>query len=152
MTTGEVVAIGEQVSRVKIGDRVSPIYAQKWLSGVPDQTAIQSTIGSPVDGLLAEYAVLHEEAACLPCAGVTAWHAVVAEGNIKASDTVLVQGTGDVSLLVLQFAKMHGARVIIISSSDEKIEKAKKLGADIGVNYRDTPDWERTVLEYTSGS
>ncbi|MFC5407038.1 zinc-dependent alcohol dehydrogenase family protein [Cohnella soli] len=161
---GEVVALGENTSRVEVGDRVSPTYAHKWIAGAPDRTTLYSTIGSPTDGLLAEYAVVHEdalvlvpehltdeEAATLPCAGVTAWHAVVAEGKVGAGDTVVVQGTGSVSLFALQFAKIHGAKVIVTSGSDEKLTKAKMLGADFGINYNTNPDWEKAVLEYTKG-
>ncbi|WP_141430432.1 NAD(P)-dependent alcohol dehydrogenase [Bacillus sp. 03113] len=161
---GEVIVIGDHVSRVKLGDRVSASFFQKWISGVPDNVGLQSTLGSPQDGLLTEYAIIHEdglvhvpehltdeEAAALPCAGVTAWHAVVTKGKVQAGDTVVVQGTGGVSLFALQFAKMHGAKVIVTSSSDEKLEKAMKLGADFGINYKTTPDWEKEVLEFTQG-
>jgi NADPH:quinone reductase-like Zn-dependent oxidoreductase len=161
---GEVVALGENTSRFKIGDRASGIFAQRWISGEPTKAGLLSTLGSPLDGMLAEYVLLHEdglvhvpehltdeEAASLPCAGVTAWHAIAEEGNVKAGDTVVVQGTGGVSLFALQFAKLLGASVIVTSSSDEKLERAKKLGADLGINYRQTPDWERVVLGYTDG-
>ncbi|MBD0380477.1 zinc-dependent alcohol dehydrogenase family protein [Paenibacillus sedimenti] len=161
---GEVVALGEQVSRFKTGDRVSGIFTQSWISGEPTQENWVSTLGSPLDGLLAEYAVLpeqglvlvpnlltDEEASALPCAGVTAWHAVVEEGKIKAGETVIVQGTGGVSLFALQFAKLHGATVIVTSSSDDKLERAKGLGADFGINYKQTPDWNKIVLEQTNG-
>lgn len=161
---GEVVELGEQVTRVKPGDRVSPAYAHKWISGTPDKTNLYSTIGSPTDGLLAEYAVVHEdalvlvpehltdeEAAALPVAGVTAWHAVVAEGKVREGDTVVIQGTGSVSLFALQFAKLYGAKVIVTSSSDEKLAEAKKLGADIGINYNTNADWDKVVLNYTNG-
>ncbi len=162
---GEVVMLGGQVSRVKLGDRVSPNYAHKWISGTPDKTNLYSTVGSPTDGLLTEYVVVHEdalvlvpehltdeEAASLPCAGVTAWHAVVAEGKVKEGDTVVIQGTGSVSLFALQFAKIHGAKVIVTSSSDKKLAQAKKLGADFGINYATNPDWEKAVLDNTNGS
>jgi NADPH:quinone reductase-like Zn-dependent oxidoreductase len=114
--------------------------------------------------LLAEYVVLpeeglvrvpdlltDEEAATLPCAGVTAWHAIVEEGKVKAGETVVIQGTGGVSLFALQFAKLHGAQVIITSSSDEKLKRAKGLGADFGINYLKTPEWDKAVLELTGG-
>lgn len=162
---GEVVAVGEAVSRVKLGDRVSPIFSQKWVEGPPTVIKVTSTLGNPYDGLLAEYAVISEEglvhvpdhltdeeAAALPVAGLTAWHALVTEGRVHAGETVVVQGTGGVSLFALQFAKLHGARVIVTSSSDEKLEKALKLGADIGINYKDNPDWAKIVLEHTGGS
>jgi NADPH:quinone reductase-like Zn-dependent oxidoreductase len=161
---GEVVALGEHTTRFQVGDRVSGSFSQQWISGEPMKEWLNGVLGAPLDGMLAEYAVLHEEglvrvpehltdeeAAALPCAGVTAWHAVVTEGRVKAGDTVVVQGTGGVSLFALQFAKMQGASVIVTSSSDEKLERAKKLGADYGINYRTTPDWDRAVLEWTNG-
>lgn len=161
---GEVVALGEQASRFKIGDRVNGIFLQKWISGELTLPALTSTLGSPLEGVLAEYVVLNEEglvltpehltdeeAAALPCAGVTAWNAIVTEGRVKAGDTVLVQGTGGVSLFALQFAKLHGAAVIVTSSSGEKLEKARSLGADAVINYRQTPDWDQAVLELTNG-
>ncbi len=119
---GEVAAIGPGVTRVKIGQRVAGIFMQKWLSGELDEAKAKSALGGAIDGLLAEYAVLHEdglvavpehlsfeEAATLPCAAVTAWHGLVAEGRIKPGDSVLVQGTGGVSLFALQFARLAGA-------------------------------------------
>ncbi|BCG59758.1 zinc-dependent alcohol dehydrogenase family protein [Paenibacillus sp. URB8-2] len=161
---GEVVALGEHTTKFKIGDRVSGIFTQSWISGEATQENWVSALGSPLDGLLAEYAVLpekglvrvpdhltDEEAAALPCAGVTAWHAIAQEGKVKASDTVVVQGTGGVSLFALQFAKLHGATVIVTSSSDEKLMRAKGLGADFGINYKQTPEWDRVVLELTGG-
>lgn len=161
---GEVVKLGEGATRFGLGDRVSPIFTQSWIAGEATQANWASTLGSPLDGLLAEYAVFHEErlvlapghltdeeAAALPCAGVTAWHAIVEEGQVKAGDTVVVQGTGGVSLFALQFAKLQGARVIVTSSSDEKLERAIALGADHGINYKDNPDWNDAVLSYTGG-
>lgn len=162
---GEVVSLGERTSRFELGDRVSGIFTQNWLSGDPTRENWASTLGSPLDGLLAEYAVLpedglvrvpdhltDEEAATLPCAGVTAWHAIVEEGKVKAGETVVVQGTGGVSLFALQFAKLHGATVIVTSSNDQKLERAKELGADFGINYRQTPEWDKTVLQLTDGN
>ncbi|MBD2869033.1 zinc-dependent alcohol dehydrogenase family protein [Paenibacillus arenilitoris] len=161
---GEVVETGDRVSRFRIGERVSGIFAQQWLSGEPLPAYSSSTLGSPLPGVLAEYAVFDEdglvavpaylsdaEAAALPCAGVTAWHAIVSEGAVKAGDTVVVQGTGGVSLFALQFAKLHGAVVIVTSSSDAKLERAIALGADYGINYRDQPDWSQAVLARTDG-
>ncbi|BBH24484.1 NADPH:quinone oxidoreductase [Paenibacillus baekrokdamisoli] len=161
---GVVVALGEQTSRFKIGDRVSGIFVQGWITGDPSEKVLNQSLGSPLDGMLAEYTVLHEdglvhvpehltdeEVASLPCAGVTAWHAIVTEGKVKAGDTVVVQGTGGVSLFALQFAKLHGAAVIVTSSSDEKLKQSKKLGADYGINYRDNPDWDKEIWEWTSG-
>ena len=136
---GEVVALGEGVTRVKVGDRVAGIFFQKWLSGKLTEEKAQSALGGAIDGLLAEYAVLHEngvvsvpehltdvEAATLPCAAVTAWNALA--GNVKAGDTVLIQGTGGVSIFALQFAQILGAKVIATSSSDEKLERLQSLG------------------------
>jgi NADPH:quinone reductase-like Zn-dependent oxidoreductase len=161
---GEVVALGEQASRFNIGQRVSGIFTQSWISGEASTANWISTLGSPLDGMLAEYVVLPEqglvhvpdyltdaEAATLPCAGVTAWHAIVEEGGVKAGDTVVVQGTGGVSLFALQIAKLQGASVIVTSSSDEKLEKARQLGADFGINYRVHPEWDKEVLKLTNG-
>lgn len=161
---GEVVEVGAGVHRVKVGDRVAGCFMQEWLAGEIHPRAAVSALGGAIDGMLAEYVVLSqegvvqvpahltdEEAACLPCAAVTAWNALVCESRIKAGDTVVLLGTGGVSLIGLQLAKMHGARTIITSSSDEKLELAKKLGADATVNYRSTPDWEKAVVEFTGG-
>jgi NADPH:quinone reductase-like Zn-dependent oxidoreductase len=157
---GEVIAIGEGVTRVQVGDRVAGIFMQKYLCGELTLEKSNSALGGAIDGVLAEYVVFdeqgvvkipehlsYEEAATLPCAAVTAWNALVTEGQLKAGETVLLQGTGGVSLFALQFAKMMGAKVIIISSSDEKLEKAKQLGADVTINYRTYPDWEEKVWE-----
>jgi len=151
---GEVMATGEGVRRVVVGDRVCPIMIQSWISGPPTMERVSSTLGGPLDGVMAEYMVLNEdcvvqasehlsneEAATLPCAALTAWSAVVTDGQIKAGDRVLVQGTGGVSLFALQFAKLHGAHVIVTSSSDEKLQRAINLGADEGINYLSTPEW-----------
>jgi NADPH:quinone reductase-like Zn-dependent oxidoreductase len=140
---GCVDQVGEGVYSVKLGDRVCPLCFQSWLSGEPDNTRLGVSLGCEMDGTMAQYMVLpangvalvpphldHNEAAALPTAGVTAWRALVTEGCIKPGDTVLVQGTGGVSLFALQFAKMLGARVICTSSSDEKLLRARALGAD----------------------
>lgn len=161
---GEVVSLGENSNKFKIGDRVSGIFTQSWITGEPTQQNWVSTLGSPLNGLLAEFVVLPEEglvhvpdrltdieAATLPCAGVTAWHALIEEGKIKAGDTVVVQGTGGVSLFALQFAKLYGATVIVTSSSDEKLNRAKEIGADFGINYKQTPEWDKAVLALTEG-
>lgn len=161
---GEVVAVGEDVTRFKIGDRVCSTFWQRWVGGSFRMAEPAYQRGGPLDGLLAEYALLDEqaavlaprnltdiEAATLPCAAVTAWHALVTEGRIKAGETVLVQGTGGVSLFALQFACASGARVIVTSSSNEKLERAKALGAFAGVNYRQKPEWSGAVLELTEG-
>lgn len=161
---GEVVAIGADVTRFKVGDRVCSTFWQRWVGGAFDMAEPSYQLGGPLDGLLTEYAALDEqaavlapmnlsdvEAATLPCAGVTAWHALVTEGSIKAGETVLVLGTGGVSLFALQFAVASGGRVVVTSSSDAKLERAKALGAFAGVNYRTRPDWSDAVLELTDG-
>ncbi len=160
---GEVISVGEGVTRVKPGDRVAGIFMQKWLSGNLTREAAKSALGGEVDGMLAEYVVLPEngvvlmpthlsdtEAATLPCAAVTAWHALM-EAGLKAGETVLVMGTGGVSLFALQFAVMAGARVIATSSSDEKLERVKQLGASDVINYKSVPKWEKQVLALTEG-
>lgn len=160
---GEVVETGEGVTRVKKGDRVAGIFMQKWLAGRLDDQTAGSALGGAVDGMLAEYVVLHEdglvhlpehlsheEGATLPCAGVTAWHAVIEEG-LKPGETVLTLGTGGVSLFALQFAAMAGARVIITSGSDEKLARIREMGITDCINYRSTPDWEKRVKELTGG-
>lgn len=161
---GEVVAVGERVTRVKTGDRVAGIFFQKWVAGERTEAIASSALGGAIDGLLAEYAVLDEdgvvhvpehlsdeEAACLPCAAVTAWNGLITQGGLKAGDTVLVQGTGGVSIFALQFALSMGARVIATSSSDEKLERVRKLGATDGINYKQTADWDEKVRELTGG-
>jgi NADPH:quinone reductase-like Zn-dependent oxidoreductase len=161
---GEVTALDPGVSRVKVGQRVAGIFMQKWVSGELDEAKARSALGGAIDGLLAEYAVLHEdgvvvppehlsdeEAATLPCAALTAWHGLVTEGRVKPGDTVLLQGTGGVSIFALQFACLAGARTIITSSSDEKLQRARKLGASEGINYKTTPEWGDKVRELTGG-
>jgi NADPH:quinone reductase-like Zn-dependent oxidoreductase len=161
---GEVVAIGDEVKRWKIGQRVAGIFMQNWIDGPPDAAKQRGALGGDIDGMLAEYVILDEnglvevpehlsweQAACLPCAGVTAWNAIVHAGHIKAGDTVLIQGTGGVSIFALQFAKLLGARVLGTSSNDEKLRRAHSLGLDAGVNYKLTPDWAKWVLEQTNG-
>ena len=159
---GEVVAVGDGVTRVRPGDRVSAIFAQRWIAGEPTRDRLRSTLGGPLDGTLAELAVFDqeglvkvpdhltdEEAATLPCAAVTAWTAL---DGITAGDTVLLQGTGGVSIFALQLAHLRGARVIITSSSNEKLARARELGAAEGINYRETPDWGAKVKELTGGT
>ncbi|HXX20205.1 MAG TPA: NAD(P)-dependent alcohol dehydrogenase [Candidatus Acidoferrum sp.] len=160
---GEVVAVGSSVTRFKPGDRVVPTFFQIWIDGAPPKN--RGALGAPLDGTLAEFVSLHEdgwvampkslsfeEAATLPCAGPTAWNALMSVGTrIKPGDTVLCLGTGGVSMFALQFARAAGARVIVTSSSDEKIERARKLGASEGVNYKTHPDWEKEVLKLTGG-
>ena len=161
---GEVDAVGPDVARVKVGDRVAGAFNQAWVSGAPQRDHVPSSLGGPLDGLLAEQVVLDaegvvplpaplsfEEGACLPCAAVTAWNALVEQGGTTAGQTVLVLGTGGVALFALQLARALGARVIVTSSSDAKLERARELGATHTVNYRTTPDWDRRVKELTDG-
>ena len=162
---GEVAALGAGVTRVKLGDRVAGAFMPGWISGeFTEQKAASALGGGSVDGVLAEYVVLPEEgvvqtpahlgaeeAATLPCAGVTAWYALLAGGRLKPGETVLLLGTGGVSLFALQFAKSAGARVILTSSSDEKLARAQALGADAVINYKAVPEWGDRVLELTGG-
>jgi NADPH:quinone reductase-like Zn-dependent oxidoreductase len=161
---GEVIATGPGVRQYKGGERVVVPFMPGWLEGSPDEEKARSALGGGGAGLLAEQAVLpaaallpipahlgFEEAAALPCAGVTAWNAVVASGAVKPGDTVLVQGTGGVSLFALQFARFAGARVIATSGSDQKLARALELGASDGINYKSTPEWDKRVRELTSG-
>lgn len=161
---GKVVAVGEGVSRVKTGDRVAGIFMQKWIDGPLTEAKAESALGGASPGLASEYVVLDaegvvpipehltdEEGATLPCAGVTAAHALVYAGDIKAGDTVLIQGTGGVSLFALQFARALGARVIATSSSDAKLARVHQLGASEGINYKSTPEWGDRVRELTGG-
>ncbi len=161
---GEVVAIGESVTRFKVGDRVMPIYTQGWYDGKPTlEMRTQRTLGAPLSGVLQDYVAVpaedavatpanlsDAEASTLPIAALTAW-STLAEGEVKPGSVVLVQGTGGVALFAVQFAKLAGARVIVLSSSDEKLARAAKLGADVGINYRTTPKWETAVREATGG-
>jgi NADPH:quinone reductase-like Zn-dependent oxidoreductase len=160
---GEVVAVGDGVSRVRPGDRVCGIFAQGWIAGEPGRELIRTTLGGPLDGMLAEQVALAAEglvktpdhlsdleAATLPCAAVTAWSALI-EGGLKAGETVLLLGTGGVSIFALQLAVLAGARAIITSSSDEKLERARELGAAAGINYRLVPEWGARVKELTGG-
>ncbi len=159
---GTIAGVGEGVTRVKAGDRVAGCFMQDWPAGELTEAKAKSSLGGGIDGVLAEYVTLREdgvvhvpdhlsdeEAATLPCAAVTAWHALVSAGRLKAGDTVLVQGTGGVSLFALQFAKLLGARVIVTSSSDAKLARALQLGASDGINYKSTPEWDKRVRELT---
>lgn len=163
---GEVVEVGPGVTRVKVGDRVLGHFAQNWIHGpVPrDASVHKHALGGPLDGFLAEEVVLSgegvvhvpehmsfEEAATLPVAALTAWGALVTMGKLAAGETVLLQGTGGVSIFALQIAKLTGARVIITSSSHEKLARARQLGADETINYRDVPEWAKEVRRLTDG-
>jgi NADPH:quinone reductase-like Zn-dependent oxidoreductase len=162
---GEVVGLGPDARRFALGDRVMPIFAQRWIAGAPTRDRLRSTLGGPLDGTLAERLVLPEtglvrapvglddlEASTLPCSALTAWNALVGLGPLRAGDVVLVQGTGGVSIFALQLARLVGARVIVTSSSDAKLERARSLGAWQTINYRDDPDWGRTARRLTGGN
>ncbi|HAD07946.1 MAG TPA: NAD(P)-dependent alcohol dehydrogenase [Porticoccaceae bacterium] len=161
---GEIIETGSEVTRFKTGDRVITTFFQRWLDGRITADVMQSALGGALDGVLAEEIVVDEmglvalpdymsfeEGATLPCAALTAWQSMVVKGGVKAGDIVLLQGTGGVSIFGLQFAVMHGARAIVTSSSDEKLERVKALGAWRTINYKTDPDWEKTVLEMTDG-
>lgn len=161
---GVVEALGSGVDRVAVGDRVATVFAQGWISGRPTHQKIRSTVGGPIDGTLAEYMVLDQEgvtpvpdylsdveAATLPCAAVTAWSALVTHGGVTSGDTVLVQGTGGVSLFALQIARTLGARVIVTSSRETKLERARDLGAWRTINYTEDTSWGRTAKGFTDG-
>jgi NADPH:quinone reductase-like Zn-dependent oxidoreductase len=162
---GEVDAVADDVERVKVGDRVAAMFCQKWVSGEPTRERVRSTLGGPLDGTLAEFMVLDaegvarvplhlgdEEAATLPCAGLTAWSALVTHGAVKPGDTVLLLGTGGVSIFALQFAQLLGARAIVLSGDEEKLERARGLGAAETINYRAIPEWGKEVLRLTDGA
>lgn len=160
---GEVVAVGPGVGRVAVGDRVCGTFFQRWVSGPITDAAGRSALGGEIDGMMAERVVLSEEgvvkfpahmsfeeAATLPCAALTAWNAL-AEGGLRAGQTVLLQGTGGVSVFALQIARLFGARPLITSGSDEKLERATKMGAAAGTNYRTNPDWDKWARTQTGG-
>ena len=163
---GEIVEVGEGVSQFKVGDRVADCFFQEWDSGpATPQKVMNASMGSPRDGMLTEYIVLkengvvklpdhlsYEEGATLPCAGLTAWSCFFRHTNLNPGDTALMLGTGGVSVFGLQFAKMAGARAIITSSSDEKLERAKALGADATINYKTHENWAKEVKSATGGA
>ena len=159
---GEIAAVGETVTQWKIGDRVTPAFMPTWTGGVGKAQYQKEALGGDVDGCLREFGAFpasgvvkipdslsYEEAATLPCAAVTAWNALAISGNLTAGETVLTQGTGGVSVFAAQFAAAFGARVIATSSSDEKLEKIKDLGARDLINYKTTPDWDKEVFNLT---
>ena len=161
---GEVVKVGSSVNDFKIGDRVIGNFFQSWETGKIDNDGLNSAMGGSIDGVLSDYFTLkancsvkipdylsYSEAATLPCAATTAWHALVSVGEIKANHTILLLGTGGVSIFGLQIAKALGATTIITSSSDEKLARATALGADHVVNYKTHPNWEEEVLKITGG-
>lgn len=159
---GEVVAVGEAVTKWQAGDRVCPTFMQGWIEGEIDYKKARTTLGGDLDGCLRQFGAFdenglvripdhlsYEEAATLPCAALTAHHALFVSGCLKPDDAVLLQGTGGVSIFALQFASVYGSRAIITSSSEEKLERAKELGADDLINYKETPDWDKAVLDLT---
>jgi NADPH:quinone reductase-like Zn-dependent oxidoreductase len=161
---GEVVEVGSGVRHFKAGDRVAGNFFQRWPGGEPAPDTHASALGGGIDGMLAQYALLEEdgvvkipahlsleEGATLPCAAVTVWHAMVEHANLKAGDTVLLQGTGGVSIFGLQFARAMGIAAIVTSSSDDKLKRAKGLGAAHGINYKTNPDWDKAAVEFTGG-
>ena len=161
---GEVVEVGPGATRFKPGDRVAGCFFSNWSDGPLSEAASKSALGGAVDGMLAERVALpegglvktpdhlsDEEAATLPCAALTAWHALMEGGGLKAGETVLVQGTGGVSVFALQFAGIAGARVIATSSGDAKLARARELGASDGINYKTTPDWDVAARDLTEG-
>ena len=161
---GEIVAVGTSAKRFKVGDRVTPIFFPRWIEGRPTAKDTEVSLGGAVDGVLTEYLTIdeqsvvaipaglsYEEAATLPCAAVTAWNGLVTRGRMQSGDYVLLEGTGGVSIFGLQFAAASGAKPIITSSSDDKLAKAKALGAVGGVNYKTSPEWEKPVRALTNG-
>lgn len=165
-SAGEVVAVGSEVKSFKVGDRVIGTFFQNWTGGEPNEAKARTAKGAgDQPGMLAEQVLLeetgaitlpehlsYEEAATLPCAALTAWNAVVDKGKTKSGDTVLVQGTGGVSIFAAQFATMHGARVIATSSSDEKLARLATMGITDGVNYKTNPDWDKAAKELNGGA
>jgi NADPH:quinone reductase-like Zn-dependent oxidoreductase len=162
--TGEVVAVGAGVTRFQVGDRVCGTFFRGWIDGRPPAGPMAALGAPPADGVLADLVAIDEQdavavpphlspeaAATLPCAAVTAWHALIENGKVALGETVLIIGTGGVSIFALQFARLAGARVLVISSSDAKLARARKLGAEQGINYRTTPDWDTEVLRLTQG-
>ena len=161
---GEIVALGQGVTRLAVGDRVTPIFMQSWMGGDMSPEDSTTALGGAIDGVLAEYKLFdarglvhipahlsYEQAATLPCAAVTAWNALFGLQPVGPGQTVLVLGTGGVSIFALQFAHAAGARVIATSSSDEKLARALSLGASDGVNYKTDPEWQHAVRKLTDG-
>ncbi len=161
---GIIAAVGTGVTRFNVGDRVCPAYFQSWISGEPTAERLSKSLGGPIDGTMAQYMCLSEEgvvripdylsaieAASLPCAAVTAWSALTQCSTLKPGDHLLIQGSGGVALFALQFAKIMGVRVTVISSDDAKIERLKDMGADHTINYTSTPEWAKASREITAG-
>jgi NADPH:quinone reductase-like Zn-dependent oxidoreductase len=161
---GTVVAVGEGVTRFQVGDRVNSHLYSRWIDGEPGPDEPAYCFGMPLPGGLAEFMIIHEdsavrapasmsdeEASTLPIAALTAWYSLMDVGHLQPGQTVLVQGTGGVSIFAAQIAAAHGARVIATSSRDDNLAKVKALGMSDGVNYRTHPDWEQEVLKLTAG-
>ncbi len=161
---GEVVAVGDGVTRVAVGERVCPMFFPSWIGGEPDIARLTQSLGGPLDGTMSEFMVLPQDgiarvpaaltdaqAACLPCAGLTAWRALAVLATTRPGDHVLVQGSGGVALFALQFARLAGAHVTVISSSDEKIARLAAMGADATLNYARNPEWARAARDITGG-
>jgi NADPH:quinone reductase-like Zn-dependent oxidoreductase len=161
---GQIVAVGAGVTRFRVGDRVCSTFFRDWIDGHPPEGPMVALGAPPAGGMLADLVTLNERnavavpahlspeaAATLPCAAVTAWHGLIENGRVAPGETVLVIGTGGVSMFALQFARLAGARVLALSSSDAKLERARQLGTDFGINYRTTPDWDAEVLRLTQG-
>ena len=159
---GTVEEVGTDCSLLKEGDRVLPLFSRGWMYGSPPADVFKNTLGGPLDGTLATHIIApesafvtspsyraHVEAATLPCAALTAWNSLVTFGNLKPGQTVLILGTGGVSIFALQIARLFKARVIVTSSDSEKLEKAKALGADLTINYREVAAWHKPVREFT---
>lgn len=161
---GEIISLGEGVEDWRVGDRVLPNFSLSYMAGTATRSIGRSALGGPLDGCLQRYRcfpasalvaipehLTYEEAATLPCAGITAWNALVTMARLRPGDVVLVQGTGGVSMFALQFARMLGCRVIVTSSSDEKLERARDLGAHHLINYKKTPRWGKEAAELAGG-
>lgn len=162
--SGLIEAVGSSVTNLRVGQRVCPIFFHDWRTGAFKEQDVQSALGGGRQGVLSERIVMHKDsvvvipesisaldAATLPCAALTAWQALFVRGQLNKNSTLLIQGTGGVALFALQFAKAVDARVILISSSDEKLKQAKQLGADVLINYRTTPEWDSEVKKITEG-
>ena len=161
---GTVCEVGPEVRRVAVGDRVCPTYFQNWISGEPDLERLTQSLGGPIDGTMTEIMCLSEhgvikvpshltdaEAASLPCAALTAWSALTTGSNIKSGDRVLIQGCGGVALFAVQFAKLLGAHVTVITSNEARMDRVRQLGADAAINYRVVPEWSKATRDLTLG-
>ena len=161
---GKVLAVGENINDWKPGDKVMSMFFPNWVEGKPTLKKTRAIMGETVDGCMAEKAIVqasavsaipegysYAEAATLPCAGLTAWRALMVEGGLQAGDTVLIEGTGGMSILALQLAIAAGARVYATTSSNEKAERLKSMGADAVINYKEDPKWGKTINKLTGG-